>query len=161
MLQDVCEHIHNYFIAKDARKIPRCYSGDYSITSGVITPSVPLKEGQRFLIRGSDLNDGVYTWHAAGITNDDDDAVVGMSDEDFTGAVCALAVPPAVIALVSDIRDWVDKYGGIVINPYSSETVNGVYSYTKTVKSDDAGGGGYSWQDVFKDRLNQWRRPCL
>lgn len=157
MLQQVCEHIHNYFIAKDSSGRPRVYTADYSIVAGGISLNF-LKEGQRFLITGSDLNDGVYTWHAAGIMNDDDTEAAGISDEDFRGAVCALAVPPSVLALVSDIRDWDSKYGGIVNNPYSSETVNGVYSYTKTVKSDEAGGGGYSWQDVFKSRLNQWRK---
>lgn len=160
MLQQVCEYIHNYFIAKDQRGRPRCYHGDYSIVDGALSLDF-LKEGQRFLIKGSDMNDGVYTWHANGIKNDDDNAAAGMSDEDFSGSVCALAVPPSVTALVSDIRDWETKYSGIVNNPYSSETVNGVYSYTKTVKSDNAGGGGYSWQDVFRARLDQYRRPCL
>lgn len=160
MLQQVCEYIHNYFIEK-SDGIPRVYNDDYTISSGVISPAVSLKEGQRFLVTGSVLNDGIYTWHANGIKNDDDTAAAGISDEDFTGAVCALAVPPSVLALVSDIRDWDTKYSGIVNNPYSSETVNGVYSYTKTVKSDQAGGGGYSWQDVFRARLNQYRRACL
>ena len=51
MLQEVCEHIHNYFI-KDALR------DTHKIVGGTI--SLPFKEGQRFLILGSDLNDGIY-----------------------------------------------------------------------------------------------------
>lgn len=160
MLQQVCEYIHNYFIPKE-NGMPKRWHGDYAIASGVITPAVPLKEGQRFAIFGSDLNDGVYTYHEAGLTNDDDTEAAGLQAEVFTGSVGAMAVPPAVIALVGEINDWVEKYGEIVQSPYSSESVQGVYNYSKTTKSEEAGGGGYSWQDVFKSRLNQWRKPCL
>ena len=159
MLQTVCEYIHNYFISKDGR-MPRCWANDYSIVDGVISPAVPLKEGQRFLIRGSDLNDGVYTYHESGIMNDDDADAAGLQAEDFTGSIAAMAVPPAVIGLIGEINDWVAKYGAIVNSPYSAESVQGVYNYRKTTKSDEEGGGGYSWQDVFKSRLNQWRKPC-
>lgn len=159
MLQTVCEYIHNYFISKDGR-MPRCWANDYSIVDGVISPAVPLKEGQRFLIRGSDLNDGVYTYHESGIMNDDDADAAGLQAEDFTGSIAAMAVPPAVIGLIGEINDWVAKYGEASLSPFSSENVVGVYEYTKTTKSDEVGGGGYSWQDVFKSRLNQWRKPC-
>ena len=159
MLQQVCEYIHNYFISKDGR-IPRCWANDYTIADGMISPAVQLKEGQRFLIVGSDLNDGVYTYHESGITNDDDAEAVGLQAEDFTGSIAAMAVPPAVIGLIGEINDWVAKYGAIVNSPYSTESVQGVYNYSKTTKSEEAGGGGYSWQDVFKSRLNQWRKPC-
>jgi len=159
MLQQVCEYIHNYFISKDGR-IPRCWANDYTIADGMISPAVQLKEGQRFLIVGSDLNDGVYTYHADGIKNDDDTEAAGLQAEDFTGSIAAMAVPPAVIGLIGEINDWVATYGAIVNSPYSSESVQGVYNYTKTTKSEEAGGGGYSWQDVFKSRLEQWRKPC-
>ena len=59
MLQQVCEHIHNYHIM---RQVP----GTFEIAGGTI--SLPfLLEGQRFLIEGSALNDGVYTYHESGI----------------------------------------------------------------------------------------------
>jgi hypothetical protein len=161
MLQQVCEYIHNYFIPKDNGK-PRVWQGNYTIASGVISPAPPLKQGQRFLIAGSDMNDGVYTYYADAIMNDDNSAVSGLRDEVFSGSIAAMAVPPAVMALVGEIRDWKAKYGENVLSPYSSETVNGVYSYTKAVKASDNGGGGaYSWQDVYKNRLDQWRKPCL
>ena len=155
MLQQICEHIHNYFI-KDV------HCGDFEIADGMI--SLPfMKDGQRFWITNSDLNDGIYTYHADGIKNDDDTKVAGLKDESWAGTVCALAVPPAVSALSAEIMAWVEKYGDAVNSPYASESVIGVYSYTKGSKANSSTGANDSvgWQDVFKDRLNRWRKVCL
>ena len=150
MLQQVMEYVHNYFIASRIE-------GSFTIADGMI--SLPLLEGQRFLIAGSVLNDGVYTYHASGIKNDDDDNTVevGLQDETFTGAISALAVPPAVIALSSEAKAWVDANGEVVKSPYQSESVIGAYSYSKAVGGSGAG-GSVDWQDVFRDRLNRWRK---
>ena len=150
MLQQVCESIHNYFI-----KEPYC--GEYTIANGVISPSLDLLEGQRIWITGSVLNDGVYTYHAAAIKDDDDSEVAGLQDETFAGTICALAVPPAVVALSAEINAWVGNNGAAVNSPYQSESVIGVYSYQKATGGSGAG-GTVTWQDVFKDRLNRWRK---
>ena len=152
MLQQVCEYIHNYFI-KD------CHESSYEIAGGMI--SLPfLKDGQRFLIQGSDLNDGVYTYHSTGIKDDDDKKAAGLQDEGFDGTICALAVPPSVIALAGEISTWVATYGEAVNSPYQSENVIGVYSYTKKQGSgnDSSGNDPASWQTIFKSSLNRWRR---
>lgn len=148
MLQQVCEFIHNYFIktSKESR---------YEIVDGMI--SLDLLDGQRFLISGSVLNDGIYTYHADGIKDDDDAEEVGLHDETFQGTICALAVPPAVIALSGEINAWVEKNGEVIESPYQSENVIGVYSYTKATGGSGAG-GSVSWQDVFGSQLNRWRR---
>ena len=151
MLQQVCEHIHNYFI-KDR------FEGKFEVADGMI--SLPLLDGQRFLIQGSALNDGVYTYHDTGIKNDDDSAVVGLRAETFTGTICALAVPPAVIALAGEIKSWVDTNGEVVNTPYTSESVLGVYSYTKASGGTGAG-GTVSWMDVYKEPLNRWRKVAF
>lgn len=151
MLNQICENICNYFIKDE-------YAGKFEIGDGMI--SLPLLDGQRFLIRGSVLNDGMYTYHDAGIKNDDDTEEVGLSDETFTGTICALAVPPAVIALSSEISDWVAKNGSIVNSPYTSENVLGVFSYTKASGGTGAG-GSISWQDVYKDQLKRWRKVAF
>ena len=152
MLQQVCEYIHNYFIKA-------VHEGRYEITAGVISLDF-LKEGQRFRIKGSDLNDGVYTYYADGIRNDDDTEVVGLRDETFEGTVRAMAVPPAVIALSGEINEWVEKYGETVNSPYQSENVIGVYSYTKAQfgGSNNSNSSPVSWQDIFKSRLDRYRR---
>lgn len=148
MLQKVLENIHNMFI-----KTPN--PGTYTIEEGSL-PLPFLNEGQRFWIVGSTLNDGVYTYHADGIKDDDDTEAVGLHDETFSGTICAMAIPPAVIALAGEIKTWVDTNGAVVDSPYTSESVIGVYSYTK--KTGTGAGGTVSWQDTFKSRLDRWRR---
>lgn len=149
MLQQVCEFIHNYFIRES-------HDGEFEIASGTI--SLPfLKDGQRFLIAGSDLNDGVYTYHTNGIKNDDDTAAVGLKDETWAGTISALAVPPTLIALSTEIKTWVAKNGEAVNSPYQSENVIGVYSYTKATGGSGAG-GSVTWQDVYAGQLNRWRK---
>ena len=154
MLQKVCEYLHNYAFGNKIRE----YSGTFEIAGGTV--SLPfLIEGQRFLIKGSVLNDGLYTYHSAGIKNDDDSAVVGLHDETFAGTICALAVPPAVIALSAEIKAWVDKFGEKASSPYASEEVIGVYSYTKASGGSGAG-GAVTWKDAFKDQLKPYRKVC-
>ena len=150
MLQEICEHIHNYFVSSEVRET-------FTVSGGVISPALSLKDGQRFLIVGSDLNDGVYTYHAYGITDDDDNNAAGLRDETFAGTICAMAVPPAVITLSAEINQWVENNATAIESPYQSENVIGVYSYTKASGGSGAG-GSIGWQDIYKSRLNRWRR---
>ena len=151
MLQQVLEHIHNMFI-----KAPN--PGTYTIRDGNLP--VSFLDGQRIWIVGSVLNDGVYTYHESGLTNDDDEEAAGLRDETFTGSVCALAVPPAVIALTGEIKAWVEQYGENMNSPYHSENVIGVYSYEKEMfgGSGNATSKPASWEDIFASRLNRWRK---
>ena len=154
MLRQMCEYIHNYFISETN-------SGTYTISGGAFVDFPAMKEGQRFLIAGSDLNDGIYTYHSAGIKNDDDSAGAGLADEVFSGAICGLAVPPQFIALSAEINAWVGKYGDVITSPYQSESFGG-YSYTRA--SGSGGGGGASaagWEDVFASRMNRWRKVAF
>ena len=153
MLQQVCEYLHNYFI-----KEPHC--GSFSIADGMISLDF-LKDGQRFWITNSDLNDGVYTYHADGIKNDDDTDAAGLSDEDFDGTICAMAVPPAVVALSGEINQWVEKYSDVVNSPYQQESFGG-YSYTLSGEGHFGGGDQrVNWQSVFASQLNRWRKVSL
>lgn len=148
MLNTICENICNYFIKER-------YEGRFEIADGMI--SLPLLDGQRFLIQGSALNDGMYTFHDTGITDDDDSEAVGLHDESWAGTICALSVPPAVLALSAEITAWVDANQESQNSPYSSESVLGVYSYTKATGGHGAG-GSVGWMDVFADRLKRWRK---
>ena len=148
MLNQICENICNYFIQNR-------YEGLFMIEDGMI--SLPLLDGQRFLIQGSALNDGMYTYHDTGIKDDDDTVEVGLQDETWAGTICALAVPPAVIALSAEVQAWVDANGESLNSPYSSENVLGVYSYTKASGGHGAG-GSVGWMDVFADKLKRWRK---
>ena len=156
MLQEVMEYIHNYFV-----KTP--HQGTFTIADGVISPMPALKEGQRFMIYGSNMNDGVYTYSQSGILDDDDMEAAGLQDETYAGAICELAVPPTVIALSGEIKEWVEKYQDDVVNsPYASESFNG-YSYSLKTGSTASGGDGgpVSWHTIYGKRLERWRRPWL
>lgn len=155
MLQQVMEYIHNYFIH-------RPNAGTYRIEDGVISPLPQFLDGQRIWITGSVLNDGVYTWHADGIRDDDDNNAAGLQDETFAGTICALAVPPAVIALSEEISQWVDDNSDVLNSPIGSESFNG-YSYTLKTGGSTGGdsAGQLGWQSIFGKRLNRWRKLCL
>lgn len=151
-MTEVCDYIHNYFgmTRKDAK---------FTISCGTVNPEVELLEGQRFRIVGSVLNDGIYTYHAVSIFDDDDVEPVVLRDETFTGAIIGMAVPDTVLRIVADIREWMNKYGEAVNSPYQTENVIGVYSYTKVgsnagTKVNEIG----SWQSKFRNRLNRWRK---
>ena len=157
VLQQVCEDIHNYFIRENAPRI----EGTITITGGAVSPVPALKEGQRFLVVGSDLNDGIYTYHADGITDDDDNAGAGLTDEIFTGAIVGLSIPPQVIALSAEISEWVAKYGSVIRSPYASESFGG-YSYTRAnVGKGNGTTGPADWRDVFGGQLKRWRRVAF
>lgn len=147
MLTELCQELRNWF-DRDMDK----YYGVFSIQNGqIISPNVSLKDGQYFRVIGSVFNDGVHVYPY-------DESLV---DEDFTGSVWAMAVPPAVIALASEIEAWQAKYGGVdgvLMSPYQSESFGG-YSYSKSVGGV---GNGTSfvgtWQNAFASRLNRWRK---
>jgi hypothetical protein len=132
MLDDVLAHLKNYFVVEIQR-------GDYEIAFGGITLSF-LWPGQYFRIVGSLFNDGVYQYPAT-----------ALIDETFTGAVWALAVPPAVIALSAEIDIWNTNNQP---SAYTSESFGG-YFYSKAT---NASGAAATWQDVFRKRLNRWRK---
>ena len=151
MLNQICENLCNYFVQNR-------YEGRFEIDGGMI--SLPLLDGQRFLIQGSALNDGMYTYHDTYIGNDDDTEAVGLQDEMWAGTICALNVPPALIALSCEVKAWVVENGESLNSPYTSESVLGVYSYTKATGGHGAG-GSVGWMDVFADKLNRWRKVAF
>lgn len=138
MLEQVLDFIHNYFIKGT-------YRGTFVVTDGELELDF-LQDGQYFKICGSVFNDGVYQYPASGLT-----------DETFDGEIWAMAVPPAVVALVAEIGEWVGKYGDAVSGPYQSESFGG-YSYSKLSGGNGTGNTAYSWQDAFRSRLNHWRK---
>lgn len=142
MLTELCAELKNYFLRDREADI---HYGEYTISGGSI--DLPfLLNGQYFRIVGSVLNDGVYQYPTSDLT-----------DEEFTGAVWAMAVPPAVIALVADIEAWNTANAEALASPYTSESFGG-YSYTKASGSSNNGSGGYTWRDQFASRLAKYRR---
>ena len=137
MLTDLCQELHNWF------ELER-YSGEFVIEEGVLSASF-LQEGQYFRVIGSVFNDGVWQY-----------GVDMLTDETFTGIVCALGIPKAVIDLNTEIDAWIEQYGAASVGPYASESFGG-YSYTKATSSG-SGADKSTWQGAFRNRLNKWRK---
>jgi len=129
-------YLNNWFIVPGG-----VYLGMHLIKDGTL--SVPfLRDGQYFRVLGSVFNDGLHQ-HPA------DDLI----DEEFTGAVWALAVPKTVVSLSEEIGKWQEKYGTMVSSPFTSESF-GPYSYSKSSGADGSGG----WQSAFASQLAPWRK---
>lgn len=135
MLEQVLQHLNNWFLVPDG-----IHTGKFTVQDGGITLPF-LQTGQYFRVVGSVFNDGLHQ-------NPSHD----MENEVFDGTVWALAVPKAVISLADEIAAWNEKNG--TPGPYTSESFGG-YSYSKAT---NASGVAVGWQDVFKSRLNTWRR---
>lgn len=146
MLSELCHELNNWF---DRSR----YFGKFEISDGIISKSegrMKLQNGQYFRIIGSVFNDGVHKYPA-------DDLI----DENFEGAIWAMAIPQEFLLLAKDIDDWQKKYGGIdseAMSPFASESFGG-YSYSKSGggASDGSSNAG-TWQGVFASRLNKWRK---
>lgn len=134
MLEQVLQHLNNWFLVPDG-----IHTGKFTVQDGGITLPF-LQTGQYFRVVGSVFNDGLHQYPAQ-----------DMAEETFDGAIWALAVPKAVIALADEIKAWSNKNQP---TGFTSESFAG-YTYSKAT---NASGVAVGWQDVFKSRLNAWRR---
>ena len=139
MLEQVLEHLHNYFVVPDG-----VHSGTYTVKDGKI--DLPfLQNGQYFRFCGSVFNVGVHRYGA--------DMTFTLTDETFDGVIWALAVPRAIIDLAQEIAAWNEK--NAADTPFVSESFGG-YSYSRAT---DGNGQPVGWQSAFRTRLNPYRKP--
>lgn len=138
MLEQVLMNIRNWFIVDGG-----IHSGTFTIKDGGITLPF-LADGQYFRICGSVFNDGLHQYPATDLV-----------DEEFSGAIWELAIPPAVVDLADEIGAWQEKNGEASASPYQSESFGG-YSYSKA--TDSVSGGAVTWQSAFKKQLSAWRK---
>ena len=138
MLEQVLMNIRNWFPVKGG-----IHSGTFTIKDGGITLPF-LADGQYFRICGSVFNDGLHRYPATDLV-----------DEEFSGAIWELAIPPAVVDLADEIGAWQEKNGEASASPYQSESFGG-YSYSKA--TDSVSGGAVTWQSAFKRQLSAWRK---
>ena len=141
-LTELCKELNNWFDLKR-------YFGEFTIEDGTLKDDLGLLDNQYYRIVGSIFNDGVHQFGT-------DDS---LTDETFDGAVWAMAVPPQVTALLTEINDWESKYGEAFKSPYQSESFAG-YSYSKAsgTSAGEAGNSAGGVLAVFSDKLNQWRK---
>lgn len=136
MLTTICDSLKNWFVK---RKI----YGQLKIENGtLIVPPDFLQENQYFRIVGSVFNDGVHKYPAERLV-----------DEEFSGEVWAMAVPPTFIALAEKIQAYTESEQAKP-SAYTSESFGG-YSYSKAT---DENGAPLSWQKMFAKELNRWRK---
>ena len=140
MLEQVLDHIHNYFYTGKA------YTGTFTIENARITLD-GMQKGQYFHITGSVFNDGIHKY-----------GEVGLTDETFTGTIYPMAVPKTMLDIVDEIEAWVDKFGDVMNSPYQSERVEGVYEYQRATTNRQNGESVSDWQMIFQKRLNAWRK---
>ena len=138
MLEQVLMNIRNWFPVKGG-----IYSGTFTIKDGGITLPF-LADGQYFRICGSVFNDGLHQYPAADLV-----------DEEFSGSILELAIPPAVVDLADEIGAWQEKNGEAASGIYQSESFGG-YSYSKATDAET--GGAVTWQSAFKQQLSAWRK---
>lgn len=148
MLNEVCAYLKNYFDMNDNHEQLPSWEGEFVISDGIIDLSDKILDGQYFRIQGSIFNDGVYEYPALDLT-----------DETFKGKIQAMAVPKDVIKIVSDISEWVERYGGAnssALSPFASESFGG-YSYSKGGSNND-GKNTPAWAVLYGGRLSRWRK---
>lgn len=135
MVDIICRHIKNYFIAE-------VHKGSFSVTDGCITEADFLSDGDYILISGSRYNDGVhiylYDW---------------LKDEDFDGEIAVMNPPDEFLELCGEIEEYCTSDVSAA-SPYKKESFGG-YSYERY---DSDSGVSSSWQSVFKYKLNPWRK---
>lgn len=153
MLEELCRELNNWFDENPKDGSKRHYFGEYAIENGGLDlTEIGIQTGQYFRIIGSVFNDGVYQY-----------PVNGLADEIFDGAIWAMAVPPTIVSLATEIEEWQNKYGGVnsaAMSPFTSESFGG-YSYSKssgTVSNGNGSGNTGTWQSVYANRLNKWRK---
>lgn len=146
---EVCQYLKNWF---DKNR----YMGEIQIENGALSESYGLLANQYFRIVGSALNnDGVYQY-----------PITTLTDETFDGAIWAMSLPRAFIALLDDIEAWKARFNSLdtqdgkqAMSPFNSESFGG-YSYSKSnggtgdTNKDKSG----TWQGVFGARLAPYRK---
>lgn len=148
MLYEICLDLRNFFDRGQPRLV-----GNVDIVDGKIQQTDFLEiiqENQYFRISGSVFNDGVYKYNDS----------LELTDESFKGVIQLMAIPKEFLSLVADIEAWQAKYGavdGSAMSPFNSESFGG-YSYMKGYSGGGSEASGGSWQKVFGNRLNRWRK---
>ena len=144
MLNEICEHLHNFFDTRDGEFIDRT-ADTFTISGGLISPlSSSLIAGQYIRIVGSLLNDGIYLLPS-------NFTISTLVNETFTGAIFGLAIPRDLVTLDTEITAYVTA------NPatgYVSESFGGWSGSRAT----GANGAPISWKSAYVARLNRWRK---
>ncbi len=127
-------------------------TGGFSLAGGKIALKDKYKAGQYILLSGSLLANGVYKIAA------DENGVYTLEgaavDEDWSGIVFGLAVPPDFVALCAEIKAFNDNPANAP-SAITGETVKGHYTWSKATGANGTPAG---WREVFRTRLQPFRK---
>ena len=142
----VCSYLRNWFDNTQTK-----YAGEIVIENGALQQTYNIKFGQYFRIVDSDLNDGVYKY-----------PVTVLKNETFNGLIAPMAITTAVLEIMDKIEAWESKYANVssaAMSPFSSESISGVYSYSKSTGANDTSKDkSGTWQGTFGAELAPWRK---
>jgi len=148
-LTAICRSLRNWFPAQDSGRGATVQSGTFTISNGQISPfDIPFLPGAYVRVSGSVLNDGIFRiWNDAKLED--------AEDEVFTGTLSLMAIPHDFLDIAEQIDHFVDvnkkdKNAG----KFTSESIGG-YSYARAT---GVGGVPVTWQEVFRTRLNPYRK---
>lgn len=138
-LTAVCDYLNNYFEVDGAGE-----TGHFVVENHTIACPF-LADGQYFRIVGSVFDDGVHKY-----------PVYDLQNEAFDGVIYPLAIPDSFLELVTQIEEYMNNPQNAP-SPYTSESFAG-YSYTKASGGNSNSNVAADWHDVFRKRLNRWRK---
>lgn len=143
----VCSYLRNWFDRNQQH-----FTGIITIQNGALAETYGLNVGQYFRIVGSRANnDGVYKY-----------PVTVLNDETFNGSIIGMSIPLPVLEIMKKIEEWESKYStvsGAAMSPFSSESISGVYSYSKSTGANDTSKDkSGTWQGTFGAELSAWRK---
>lgn len=135
MVGEVMKHVKNYFSTQS-------HHGTFTIEDGqIILPFAT--DGQYLLIEGTRLNGNMKVIQYPSYD---------LKDETFEGFITELNPDEEFLKLCEDIETWCEKNSDVGV--FESESFDG-YSYKRATNQD---GSFQSWRDIFRSRLNTWRR---
>lgn len=150
MLNAICAEIKNYFTFEKDK-----HFGDWAVVDGAIAPLFDIPTDYIRIV-GSHKNDGVHKRNEHGVFE--------LVDEgEFHGAIWVMSPPADFLALVAEMEQAQEKFGGVdseAMSPFNSESFGG-YSYSKSSGGSASGSGtstGYDVFAVYASRLNIYRR---
>ena len=143
-MEFILKEINNYFY-KTVEK------NEFSINEGKVKVKGNYFPDQFIKIEGSIMNDGIYKILSF---ENQEIKIENTIDEEFEGAIYGLAIPKDFIELIKEIEEY-QKMNPISKSNVISESYLNGYSYTMATNSNGQISG---WQDVFKSKLDTYRR---
>lgn len=153
-LTDLCDRLRNWF---DVRR----HTGIFELKNGTIDLDF-ISGGQFYRLIGTtqydgivfatDKGNGLKLYYVFDVTPNGDFELVSLErDQVFKGEIWELQFPLNFILLYRKMGQWEQANRKVIDNPYTSENISGLYSYTKENEN-------LNWKTHFKSDLARWQK---